>query len=97
MKIKLLTIMAVLLTFAFVIQGNLNTKQAVFDIAIENLSAMSQGENGTEVGTCYREGDSAGEFKFRYLCDSKTSDNRIYPCPSSETYSTNSKSDKCTK
>lgn len=97
MKVKLLTIMAVSLTFAFVTRENTNTEQAIFDLAFENLNAMSQNEEGTRVGTCYRRGDSAGEFKFRPVCDSRTDDHTIYPCPSTDTYTTDSKSDKCTK
>ncbi|GKG71498.1 hypothetical protein CE91St1_06410 [Parabacteroides goldsteinii] len=75
----------------------MNAEQAVFNIAFANLEALSQGEDGTAVGTCYRQGDTSGDFRFRYVCDSRTTDDRIYPCPKNQEYSVNNKSDKCTK
>lgn len=99
MKVKLgiVLLLGILFIGVFFLKGNTCSEQNVFDIAFENLEALSQGEEGTAVGTCYRDGDTPGEFKFRYLCDFRTTDDWIYPCPKTQEFSTFSKSDKCTK
>lgn len=98
MKSKLSIVLGVLLFCSyFLIKENMHSKHAVFDIAFANLEALSQGEDGTAVGTCYRQGETSGDFRFRYVCDSRTTENRIYPCPKNQEYSVYNKSDRCTK
>lgn len=68
-------------------------------LALENVEALASGEDGTNAGRCNLEDTWATERGFRYFCDSRTDNNTIYPCPSSNSYGSydDNKKDRCTK
>lgn len=67
------------------------------DIMLENVEALSNDE-GTNVGSCYVSTSStSGKVDFYVICDSKTSPEKIYPCPSNTTYTCVSAPTLCTK
>ena len=74
-----------------------NSTRTITDLALENLEALSQNEDGTRVGTCYMNGDTSGDFRFILECDSRTNEEYIYPCPRDGRYSTYTKKMLCTK
>jgi len=70
------------------------------DLALANVEALADGsETGTAAGICYIEKSFSDHSGWKLFCDSKTNDEMIFPCPSSERYSGYSEvmKDRCTK
>ena len=99
MKKKTLSVIGVFLylSMSFVITGETNKKETIQNLAFNNIEAMSRDEDGTKVGTCFRDNGTSGDFEFKILCDSRTDENTIYPCESTKIYSSFNKEDRCTK
>lgn len=66
---------------------------------LANIDALVQteGEEGTPVGNCHIRSYGSGELKWRYFCNSTTTDNLIFPCPTQEEYGASAGETKCTK
>ena len=70
------------------------------DFALANVEALaSSNEDGTAAGICYIEQTFGGSFGLKIFCDSRTSQDRIFPCPSSTSYGGYNElmRDRCTK
>lgn len=69
------------------------------DLVLENIEALAQDENGTDVGVCYYSQSFSTVTGYKNFCDSQTDNNRIYPCPKTATYGGYSEmaKDRCTK
>ena len=66
-----------------------------------NIEALTENENGgTPVANCYTNAtdfSSETSFEHLYVCDSKTTDNEIFPCPAEKNYIIRGIGSKCTK
>jgi hypothetical protein len=69
------------------------------DISLANSEALADGEKGISVEYCYRSVSFAVQNGRKKICDSRTNDSMIYPCPTFETYGGYSESgrDRCIK
>lgn len=87
--------LALLGTVCYGVQS-MNDRVVLTDLALENVEALAQDE-GTKAGYCYVNG-GGNEFVHKVFCDSKTSNNMIYPCPAESwgRYLESAK-DRCTK
>ncbi len=75
-------------------------KNHLSDIQIANIEALSSGENGnggTPVDKCYMSAIFGGNMGWHYFCNSETTENMIYACPSQQTYGSASTLYVCTK
>ncbi len=63
-----------------------------------NINALASHE-GTPASFCYVNNRDYGVLGMALFCDSRTDNNTIYPCPTSETwgYKTVNHTDRCTK
>lgn len=68
-------------------------------LALENVEALASSSEGTDAGFCFLEQAFYGEYSYQSFCDKETSDSKIYPCPSSQSWGNYLKSaqDRCTK
>lgn len=68
-------------------------------LVLENVEALADGSEGIDAGFCFLEQSFGGEYSYQYFCDKETSNSKIYPCPSSQSWGNYLKSaqDRCTK
>jgi uncharacterized protein YxeA len=102
MKKKILSglfALVLLATAGFGMYKSMNGNANLNDLALANVEALAQGEDGTNVGYCYMEQSFSSNNGWKKFCDSRTNDNTIYPCPSNDKLSGYSESykDRCTK
>lgn len=65
---------------------------------LANIDALVQTEGeGTKVGNCHIRSYGSGDQKWRYFCNSATTDNLIFPCPTQEEFGASAGTTKCTK
>lgn len=66
---------------------------------LANIDALVQteGEEGTPVGNCHIRSYGYGGPDWYYFCNSATTDNLIFPCPTQEEFGTSAGTTKCTK
>ena len=91
--------LALLATAGLGVNRSLKSDAGLSDLALANVEALAQGEDGTNVGYCYMEQSFSSNNGWKKFCDSRTNDNTIYPCPSNDKLSGYSESykDRCTK
>ena len=87
MKKKILSgvfALVLLATAGFGVQESMKSNVELSDLALANVEALANGENGgTPVRTCYTGTiyEDAGSPTSIQPCDSRTSSSMIYPCP----------------
>ena len=66
---------------------------------LANIDALVQteGEEGTPVGNCHIRSYENEKRAWRYFCNTATSDELIYPCPTQQEYGASTSTTKCTK
>lgn len=67
------------------------------DVVLANIEALADKESGTPIGTCSKYAPVEGEPGTYYPCDSSTSSEMIYPCPSGSSYGFHGSQGICTK
>ena len=75
------------------------TQNNMSALMMENIEALTNGEDGTNAGSCARRSGPNGQLDNRMFCDSRTSYDKIYPCPTSSSidYYVVNNMDRCTK
>ena len=77
-----------------------NQKEVYTEIQLANIEALSAtegSEEGTPVGKCVMSAPSANETGWFYMCNDRTSNNMIYPCPNTTQFGWKAYETMCTK
>ena len=84
MKKKILSgvfALAFLATAGFGVNKSMSKKTQLSDLALANVEALADGEDGISAKWCYLKQSFTGTNGYKLFCDDRTSDTRIYDCP----------------
>jgi hypothetical protein len=77
-------------------RGNKHRKMLATDLALANVEALANSENGIPASWCFKY-VTPGTYAVKLFCDSRTGSNMIYPCPQeSFGYFVSGVTDRCT-
>ena len=97
---KLAFVAAIAAVAGYNVYKSQSVMNGMSEFALANVEALaSSDEDGTAVGICYIDQAFGGSLGLKIFCDSRTSQDRIYPCPSSTSYGGYNElmRDRCTK
>lgn len=84
---------------AYFTQYRTDKKEYFTVTQLANIDALVQteGEEGTKVGNCHIRSDSYGDKDWHIFCNTATTDELVFPCPTQEEYRVSAGTTKCTK